>query len=264
MTVSERNSLLNSQRRTQWSTFDKFWVGSTIILALSISLYTNNGWLATVAAITGVIEPVLSAKGKSINWWVGLITVLAYGYISYENELYGMAFLNLIFYAPLQFVGYYKWKHSENHNDVSQYSEVKVRKLNKKQWFVSFMSSVMLTVLFYILCRTIMPSDQPLLNALIVAISVVGNFVMINRFIEQWYFWLIVNIISIVLWIIVMLQSDTPSEIIPLIIMNIAKIGNILYGIYSWKKIEQRQNKNREVLENSTSSHTSLLELERI
>lgn len=45
-----------------------------------------------------------------------------------------MAFLNIMFYAPLQFVGYYKWNKVEKNNDISQFEEVKSKRLDRKQW----------------------------------------------------------------------------------------------------------------------------------
>lgn len=235
---------VNFKKKTDWSTFDKFWVISVCFVAISVSIYTNNGWLAACAAITGVIDPVLAAKGKSLNWIVGLINVLIYGYIAYNNQIYGMAFLNIMFYAPLQFVGYYKWNKVEKNNDISQFEEVKSKRLDRKQWITSIASCCIITLISYFICILFINSSQPLLDSLVVSISIVGNFVMIYMFIEQWYFWIIVNILSIVLWITAMGDSDTPTELIPLIIMNLAKIGNSIFGIYSWKIMEKRQNEN--------------------
>lgn len=225
--------------KEQWSKVDRIWVTVFSLTVLSIALVTNNGWLAMVAAIAGIIEPILSAKGKASNWIFGFITVVVYGYISYTHQIYGLAVLNLVFYAPLQVAGFFMWRKSETHNDQSDFEEVKAKTLRPVQ-LLYCAAITLVSAVFIGLALQHFDSSLVALNALVFAFSVTGQFLMMGRYTEQWYAWLFVNVFSIAIWSMNIYYANGDGEW-NLLAMCIAKLFNSIFGIYSWKKMEKRQ-----------------------
>lgn len=225
--------------KEQWSKVDRIWVMIFSLTVLSIALITNNGWLAMIAAIAGIVEPILSAKGKASNWVFGFITVVVYGYISYTHQIYGLAVLNLVFYAPLQIVGFFMWRKSETNNDQSDFEEVKVKVLRPIQMLYCSAITIILAIFIGIALQHF-NSQMVILNALVFAISVTGQFLMMGRYIEQWHAWFLVNVFSIGIWTINIYQAGGDGEW-NLLAMCIAKLFNSIFGIYSWRKMDKNQ-----------------------
>lgn len=225
--------------KEQWSRVDRTWVMVFSLTVLSIALITNNGWLAMIAAIAGVVEPILSAKGKASNWVFGFITVVVYGYIAFTHQIYGLAVLNLVFYAPLQIVGFFMWRKSETNNDKSDFEEVKVKVLTPVQ--ILYCSAITIVLAIFIgLALQHFNSQMVVLNALVFAISVTGQFLMMGRYIEQWHAWILVNVFSIGIWSLNIYYADGDGEW-NLLAMCIAKLFNAMFGIYSWRKMDKNQ-----------------------
>ncbi|EUJ37880.1 hypothetical protein BTHER_03254 [Brochothrix thermosphacta DSM 20171 = FSL F6-1036] len=68
-------------------------------------------------------------------------------------------------------------------------------------------------------------SNQPYLDSITTAISVVAQILMTLRYKEQWLLWIVVNILSIILWII----AGNPS----MVAMWVAFLFNSSYGYYN-------------------------------
>ena len=103
-----------------WTKFEALWLCFFLTIQLVIFAIQPDGWIATIAAITGILCVVFVGKGKISNYLFGLISVSLYAYTSYTFGLYGEMQLNLLVYVPVQFIGFYLWrKHMTNKNTVN-------------------------------------------------------------------------------------------------------------------------------------------------
>ena len=76
------------------------------------------GLVELAATVFSLICVWLAAKQNQWTWFWGVLGVVLFGYLFYEYKLYSDAGLQILFYLPLQFVGYYVWKRvAENTND---------------------------------------------------------------------------------------------------------------------------------------------------
>lgn len=89
-----------------WTTFEAGWLITFLAIQVGIFIYQPDSWIATIAAITGILCVVFVGKGKISNYLFGLISVSLYAYISYTFKLYGEMMLNLFVYVPVQFIGF--------------------------------------------------------------------------------------------------------------------------------------------------------------
>ena len=97
--------------------FKQIYVQQLLLTILGLSLYWKDTFIGIVSATTtGVICVILTADGKRSSYVWGLINCVTYAYVSYLNGLYGETMLNLIYYVPIQFIGFYAW--SKNLNKV--------------------------------------------------------------------------------------------------------------------------------------------------
>lgn len=223
-----------------WTKFEAGWLLLFLAIQIIIFALEPDSWIATIAAITGILCVVFVGKGKISNYFFGLISVSLYAYISYTFQLYGEMMLNLLVYVPVQFIGFYFWrKNMTNKNTVNNAgaSEVIAKALNAKQWLI-LTAITLIGTLAYIELLKYLGSALAVLDGATVVISIVAQILMVLRYREQWALWIIVNIMTISLWAAMYLQNGETST--PLLVMYIMYLCNSIYGYYNWIQLEKR------------------------
>ena len=227
-----------------WTKFEASWLLLFLAIQIGIFVIQPDSWIATIAAITGILCVVFVGKGKISNYFFGLISVSLYAYISYTFKLYGEMMLNLLVYVPVQFIGFYFWrKNMTNKNTVNTAgaSEVIAKALNAKQWVILAIVTVIGTF-SYIELLKYLGSALAVLDGATVVISIVAQVLMIMRYREQWALWIIVNIMTISLWAVMYFQNGETST--PLLVMYMMYLCNSIYGYYNWIQLEKRHHQH--------------------
>ena len=178
----------------------------------------------SVAAISGILCVVLCAKGKKSQYIWGLINVIGYIIIAFINKYYGEVMLNAIYYLPSQFIGYYLWNKHEN----KETKDVEGKKLNLKNSII-LLVVCMLGILGYKLVLDLLGGNSTLLDSTSTVISVVANSLMLLRYREQWLLWIIIDTITVIMWLIA-------GDFI-MVTMWLVYLINAFYGYYNWTKI---------------------------
>lgn len=176
-----------------------------------------------IAAISGIFCVVLCAKGKKGQYIWGLLNVVGYVIIAWINKYYGEVMLNALYYLPSQFIGYYLWnKHTDNDNNLEG------KKLSLKQSIV-FLLFITIGIFGYKLVLDMLDGTGTLLDSASTVISVVANALMMMRYREQWLLWIIIDAITVVMWLLV-------GDFI-MVTMWAVYLINAFYGYYNWTKI---------------------------
>ena len=222
-----------------WSLFEKVW----LLIFTGINIYLYFAWddtlLGLISSLTGMLCVVLVAKGKISNYYFGIIQTSTYAYIAFTYGLYGEAMLNGLFYFPVQFIGLYLWhRNTIKNKDTVQGEDVAVKMMTKSSWLYTVIAIVIGTVLYAILLQTIGGRSVGLDSATNV-LSVTAQILMLKRFAEQWLFWILVNILSIALWVITL--DATAGNDYTLVVMWSAFLVNSIYGYYNWRKMAKKQ-----------------------
>ncbi|WP_088809887.1 MULTISPECIES: nicotinamide riboside transporter PnuC [Listeria] len=220
-----------------WTTFEKIWI--TIFLAVQIVVYIlyPDSVIGLIAGISGILCVVFVGKGKISNYFFGLINVLAYAWVSYTFKLYGEVQLQLILYLPVQIVGFIMWKrhYSAKHAiNKAKVKEVEAKSLTLVQWLICIVLVAVLTILYSIYLRSI-GSALPGWDGATTIISVVAQILMILRFREQWLLWIVVNILTITLWVLMLSHSGETN--MSVLVMYIMYLFNSVYSWYNWTKM---------------------------
>lgn len=92
-----------------WKPWEILWITTATMTILSLSIYLNESLIGIIMAISGVICVVLTGKGKLSSYVFGMVNTLLYAYIAYGAKYYGDVMLNLLYYAPMNVVGWVMW-----------------------------------------------------------------------------------------------------------------------------------------------------------
>lgn len=196
--------------------------------------------LASIAAITGVICVVLVAKGSIWNYLFGIVNVTLYSYVAFKSGIYGDAALNALYYFPMQFIGLWLWKKRGG----SQAKQVKARRLTPLQAVLLGMACAVLIVgLGYVL--RYYGDPQPFKDATTTILSIVAQALMALAFMEQWILWIVSNVISVVMWLMLAIspESGNPQDSVNawiMVIMWSFYLLNALNGLRVWLKLSER------------------------
>ena len=215
------------------SFYDCFLIAGVTVTSIVYSMVTRTFDLTgLMAGITGVVCVVLVAKGSIWNYLFGIVNVSLYAWISYKASLYGDAALNALYYFPMQFIGIWQWRK----RGAESSNQVRARRLNAWQRIGVFVSAVFLIAAFGFLLRTF-GDPQPFKDSATTVLSIIAQILMALAFMEQWLFWIITNIISIIMWAVCIAGGEPHAEL--MLIMWVFYLLNSLNGCRVWLRLSR-------------------------
>ncbi|MFZ7201801.1 nicotinamide riboside transporter PnuC [Avibacterium avium] len=208
-----------------WKPFEVVWLFLFIAAQLYSYAQSPVSWLEALAGISGILCVVFVGKGKISNYFFGLIFAYSYFYLALSNKFYGEMNTALFVYIPAQFIGYFLWK-ARMQKGAGNSETVVAKRLTPKGWltlaaFVAIGSALFISIL------KIYGGNSATLDGVTTVLVVAAQLLMILRYSEQWILWIIINILSIILW------AKTPA----MYLMFSAYLLNSLYGYYNWSKL---------------------------
>ena len=121
-----------------WNAWDAGWTLVATAVAIWLGLQWGEGgwrtWLSIITCLTGLWCVILVAKGRILNYYVGIVNVIGYAYIAYGYQLYGEVQLNAGYFLPMQFVGLYIWMKNKDPK-VPDKVRVKLMTNNQRCWW---------------------------------------------------------------------------------------------------------------------------------
>lgn len=151
-------------------------------------------WLDILTTILGLIYIWLEYRASILLWIVGIIMPLLDIVLYWQHGLYGDAGM-AVYYAVAAIYGYAVWKFGRKHN-VSAVENMPITHFKRSLILpVSLFFFAAWGITYYILVN-FTQSTVPLLDALTNALSFVGLWALARKYIEQWIFWIVVDVIS--------------------------------------------------------------------
>ena len=220
-------------RFTWW---DWFLILGFVSTSLAVSILEGEfSTLSFIAGTCSILCVIFGAKGDMLNFVFGFIGSIILGYIMLGTGVLGMALFYLLYNAPMQVVGWFKWKQRRLSPDSAV---VKTRWMNWGQRILMILSTLIIAVAMYFVLNKIPQEDQPLSDAAAVAVAAVTQFVLVFAFIEQWFLWILMDIVMSVVWIVAW-KAGKPHAAIQLI-LQLFYLINALRGVYLWSKLEKK------------------------
>ena len=220
-----------------WSRFEKCWLILSTLIMIILSIVWGDSLLALISGITGILGVVLAAKGKVSTYFFATVNVAIYALLTFQNHLYGEFMLNAFYYIPMNFVGFYLWS---RHKDQDS-GEVEGKTLTLKQTIIMFAAVAVVVVVYWQILSRI-GGRLAFIDAMSTIFSVVALIMQVTRYAEQWLLWIIVNIVSVIMWVL-LIGKD--SSAITMVVMWIAYLFNSVYGYYNWRKLAAKNTANK-------------------
>ena len=214
-----------------YTIFEKIFLISMLTLQIIVFILSPDTVIGIISGISGVISVVLCAKGKISFYYIGFVQTISYLYLAWTNKLYGEVIEN-IFYLVTMIWGIFLWKKNMQKNEDGT-SDVKAKKFTPLHWTISIIFTIFSTFLVGLWLESI-GSNEAYLDAATNVMSIFAQLLMIWRFREQWIWWIVIDIICVVMWARIGNWS--------MVAMYISWIINAAYGWYNWSKLNKAQN----------------------
>ena len=113
-----------------------------------------------------------------------------------------------------------------------------MKRLNKKQW-IQLVLIIVVSSIIYSYVLHALGGKQVRIDSIAVVLSVAAQLLMVKRYVEQWALWILVNVLSITLWLIILIKSGGNDW--SMLVMWSAFLLNSVYGYMNWMKISKNQ-----------------------
>ena len=229
--MTKISTWLKNELWTGYTVFEKLFLVSMLLLQIIVYIIVPDTVIGIISGISGVISVVLCAKGKISFYYIGFVQTISYLYLAYTNKLYGEVIEN-IFYLVTMVWGIFLWKKNMQKNDDGT-SDVKAKKFTPLQWSLSIILTLLATYFVGLWLESI-GSNEAYLDAATNVMSIFAQLLMIWRFREQWIWWIVIDVICVIMWARIGNWS--------MVAMYISWIINAAYGWYNWSKLNKAQN----------------------
>ena len=193
---------INQMRGWSFKTYLLLMLGIGIIIGTTVAApVTQISLLTMVAAILGFTCTLAITNARQINGILGLISSAIYIIVSIYAKNYANVILQAIYILLLDLpvLMLPSWsKDTEKH----------IHGLTLIKWLLTIIFFAMVLVLLYLLDTKLFTSPRPLIDATAGAIGITGSLLCMLHFREQYYFWTIQGILSIILWGVTAFQGD--------------------------------------------------------
>ena len=158
-------------------------------------------YIEILGTIVGVIY-LWQEYNASIHLWITSIIMPAiYLYVYYTAGLYADFGIN-IYYLFIALYGWLAWKYNFSFTGKNSGNKnLEVTHIDKKS--IPYLVVLFLVLWFVIsqLLINLTDSTVPLTDAFTTSLSIVGMYMLARKYIEQWWVWMIVDIVSSALYI---------------------------------------------------------------
>jgi len=179
-----------------------------------------------IAAVAGAISVYLSARENIWSWPTAIVNVGLYIFIFRESGLYSDMGLQVV-YLVLSIYGWYEWLHGG-----ANMSKLEVSKASGRVWLISGVSGVLGGIVIWSITHRFHGVSIPSIDAALTATSLVAQWMMTRKILENWILWIIADIVYVPMYIYKHLYVTSGLYFVFLVLA--------IMGLVEWKRSYRR------------------------
>lgn len=154
-----------------------------------LSSLTLLNWLELIAVLTGLLSIWFNSRISILVYPIGMLSVLLYSYIFFENQWYGNMLINIAYFV-ISGYGWYNWVRKKEDG-----SKLKVSFLKGKEQALY----IIITLAIFVPILLVNPSEIDLstLDAFTSSLGLVGMILVSQKKVENWIYYLIADVILV-------------------------------------------------------------------
>ena len=185
--------------------------------------FLSNHWLDITTTALGLAYILLEYKANIWMWVVGFV-MQSFGIVLYyQKGLYadcGMEF----YYLAMTVYGFIAWMRHK-----TKTKNLPIRHMPKRMALIWLGAGLFIWALIYFVLSRFTNSTVPVADAFTTAFSVVGIWALARKYLEQWFVWIVVDVVTSALYF----YKDIPFKASLYALYVIIAI----LGYFKWKKM---------------------------
>lgn len=183
-------------------------------------------WVEVVAFVLAIAMVVCNMRVNPLGWPLAIVSSLLYVALFWNSKLYGDASLQ-VFFALVAGWGWWQWLRGTQDDGRA----LRVRSLGPRGRLAVAVATLALWPALGWFLKRFTDTDVPWWDAFPTAASVVGQWLLGRKHVENWPVWVVVNIVSVGLfaykglWLTVVLYAIF--------------VGMSFAGWRAWRRVEQ-------------------------
>ena len=164
-------------------------------------------YLEFFGVVSGSLATYLVARNNVWTWPIAVVSVILFFFLFYQIQLYPDMLLQ-VFFLITYLRGWWRWTHpglGEKITHRGSQQSLRITRMPIRQLAIWLLTGVVATLLLGTFASNLhnlfpvvfsQPSAFPYLDSFTTVMSIVGTFLMIDKRVECWYVWLVVDAIS--------------------------------------------------------------------
>jgi len=158
-----------------------------------VSAWHDTSWVEIIAAVLAVVYLALAIQQKIACWVAAFISSCLYVGVLFGAHLYMESALNA-FYAGMAVYGFWQWRHGQGGAALA------VCRWPIAAHLAGFAAVLALSMISYVLLRRYTPAAWPFPDSMVTWSSVFATFLVARKVYENWYWWLVIDSVSLCLY----------------------------------------------------------------
>lgn len=151
--------------------------------------------IEAVAFTSGIVNIYLLTRCCLWNWFFGILTVSLYAIIFFNIKLYADMSLQGVFLF-FQFYGLYQWRYGSKEN-----KPIAMQVVSLATCLSLVVAAIILLAGISFILKHSTDSTTIYADATITALSLIAQWMMSKKYLQHWVLWIIIDLISINLYI---------------------------------------------------------------
>lgn len=217
-----------------WNKFELSFLICGLIISITSSIIFKGTIIDTLYTSLYLITALLMSKGKVECYFVGFVSVIFYGIVSYNQGYYGELIITAFLTFPIMIIGIISWlRHQDKEEDT-----VIINTLSKKEIVIALFSQVVMFWIYYFILK-IFNTDLLIISSISIVTSVLASYFEARRSELSLICYIANDFVIITLWLIPILNGQT--ELVSVLVGPILLLINDIYGSYNWKRLKSNQ-----------------------
>lgn len=186
--------------------------------------------LEIFGVVTGLLYLLLEIRQHKWMWVVCFLTALAYIFVFYRAKIYADMGLQ-IYYVAISIYGFIAWGRKGKEVTAEEKGAgdpIVYRHLTPKIAVAVVLAILLIWGGLWYLLSHFTDSPIPVGDAFSTSVGIVATWMVARCIIEHWYFWIVVNFISVYLYFL--------RDLYPTMFLYLCYGILAVVGLYTWKK----------------------------
>jgi nicotinamide mononucleotide transporter len=162
------------------------------VSAQLVSAWRDTSWIEIIAAVLAVAYLLLAIRQRLECWVAAFISSCLYVWVFFGAHLYMESALNA-FYAAMAVYGFWQWQHGRGGGALA------VCRWPIARHLMGLAGVIVLSIVNSYFLRRFTPAASPFVDSMVTWSSVFATFLVARKVFENWYWWLVIDSVSLCL-----------------------------------------------------------------